>query len=47
MCICINELTMKNNNTIKETWNYFKAKKKWWLFPLAVMLIIVGGINRK
>lgn len=27
---------------LKELFEYIKGRKKWWLFPLLVLLLIVG-----
>ncbi len=26
----------------KGLWNYLKIRKKWWLLPIIIMLILVG-----
>jgi hypothetical protein len=33
---------MNNNSLLKEVWDYLKIRKKWWLLPIIVMLLIVG-----
>ncbi len=27
---------------IKDLWGYLRARKKWWLTPLILMLILLG-----
>jgi len=27
---------------LKELWDFLKARKKWWLIPIVVMLILMG-----
>jgi len=27
---------------IKELWQFFKERKKWWLFPIIVLLLLIG-----
>lgn len=27
---------------LKELFEYIKGRKKWWLFPLLVLLLIIG-----
>jgi competence protein ComGC len=27
---------------LRDLWNFLKARKKWWLAPLIIVLIIVG-----
>ena len=29
---------------IKEFWNFLKVRKKYWLFPIILVLIIFGGL---
>lgn len=29
---------------IKEFWSFLRARKKFWLLPILVMLLIVGGL---
>jgi len=29
---------------IKEFWNFLKFRKKYWLLPIIVVLIIFGGL---
>jgi len=25
-----------------ELWDFMRARKKWWLFPIIIMLVLVG-----
>ncbi len=29
---------------IKELWAYIRARKKYWLLPLIVFMVILGGL---
>ncbi|MDC1536972.1 DUF5989 family protein [Candidatus Thioglobus sp.] len=29
---------------IKELWMFFKVRKKFWLFPIFLVLLIFGGL---
>ena len=29
---------------VKEFWAFLRARKKFWLLPILVMLLIVGGL---
>ncbi len=29
---------------LKEFWEFLAARKKWWLFPLVVFLVLLGAI---
>jgi hypothetical protein len=28
----------------KEFWNFLKVRKKWWLAPIVLFLLLLGGI---
>lgn len=32
----------KNRNLLIELWDFMKVRKKWWLLPIIVMLILIG-----
>jgi hypothetical protein len=29
---------------IKEFWNFLRVRKKWWLAPIAIFLLLLGGL---
>jgi len=29
---------------IKELWQFLKVRKKWWLAPILIMLVLLGGL---
>tara|TARA_B100000131_G_scaffold243254_1_gene235870 strand:- start:82 stop:231 length:150 start_codon:yes stop_codon:yes gene_type:complete len=29
---------------IKEFWEFLKVRKKYWLFPIVIILLIFGGL---
>lgn len=31
-------------NFIKEFWNFLKVRKKFWMLPILIFLIIFGGL---
>jgi len=33
---------MRNKNLIAEIWDFFMVRKKWWLLPIIIMLVLVG-----
>lgn len=36
---------MKNNkNILSEIWSFLKIRKKWWLLPTIILLVLVGVI---
>lgn len=30
--------------TIKDLWNFLRARKKWWLLPVILVLLVVGAL---
>lgn len=37
-------LENKNAGLFAETWNFLKVRKAWWLAPIIVVLIVMGGL---
>ncbi len=35
---------MSKLSIISELWQFLKVRKKWWLAPIIVMLLILGGL---
>ncbi|MFH1403204.1 MAG: DUF5989 family protein [Candidatus Altiarchaeota archaeon] len=33
-----------NKSFIFEVWDFLKVRKKWWLTPIIIMLLIVGTL---
>ncbi len=33
-----------NKSLIIESWNFLKVRKKWWLLPILILLILVGAL---
>lgn len=31
-------------NLLKELWAFMRVRKKWWLLPLIMVLLIVGSL---
>jgi len=29
-------------DAIKDLWNFLKVRKKWWLLPIIIVLLLVG-----
>ncbi len=38
------ENNLKNRGLIRELWDFLKIRKKWWLLPTIIMLLIVGAL---
>lgn len=32
----------KNKGLLGELWDFLKVRKKWWLLPIIIMLVLVG-----
>ena len=35
---------MSKLSIIKEFWEFLKIRKKWWLTPIVVMLLLLGAL---
>ncbi len=35
---------MSKISIVKELWDFLKIRKKWWLIPIILMLVILGGL---
>ena len=33
---------MRNKPLLGEVWDFLRIRKKWWLLPIIIMLILVG-----
>jgi hypothetical protein len=33
---------MSKSSLARELWAYMKIRKKWWLLPMIVMLVLIG-----
>lgn len=31
-------------SVIKELWAYMRVRKKWWLIPILVVMVAIGGL---
>jgi len=32
----------KNKSLLGELWDFLRVRKKWWLLPIIIMLLLVG-----
>ena len=39
-----NEESILNMSFLKEFWEFLKVRKKYWLFPILLVLLIFGGL---
>ena len=35
---------MSKLSLLKELWQFLKARKKWWLAPIIIMMILLGAL---
>lgn len=35
---------MKRRYVLVEMWDYLRVRRKWWLFPVVVVLVLVGAV---
>ena len=35
---------MSNKSTFSEFWDYMKVRKKWWLMPVIIFLVLLGAL---
>lgn len=35
---------MSRATLVSEFWSYMRARKKWWLLPIIVVMVCVGGL---
>ncbi len=35
---------MSKLSIFKELWEFLKVRKKWWLLPIIVFLVLLGGL---
>lgn len=36
------ESTMSNVSLIREVWAFMRIRKKWWLLPIIIVMVLVG-----
>ncbi len=34
----------KNMNLLKELWLFLRVRKKWWLLPIVIVIMLVGSL---
>ena len=39
-----NEETILMLSFLKEFWDFFKERKKYWLLPIIIVLVLFGGL---
>lgn len=35
---------MSRTSLVAELWQYLKVRKKWWLLPIIVVMLLVGSL---
>lgn len=39
-----NNLSLKNKSILLELWDFLRIRKKWWLLPIIILLVIAGAL---
>jgi len=34
----------KNKSLLGEVWEFLRVRKKWWLLPIIIMLVLIGAL---
>lgn len=34
----------ENKGLLGELWDFLKVRKKWWLLPIIIMLVLIGAL---
>ena len=34
----------KSRGLIREFWDFLRMRKKWWLAPIIIVMVLVGGL---
>ena len=37
-------LAMGRRSLVRELWDFMRVRKKWWLAPLLLILVLLGGL---
>ena len=35
---------MAHSSIIRELWAFMRARKKWWLLPIIIVMVLVGAL---
>jgi hypothetical protein len=35
---------MSNTGLMKELWAFMRVRKKWWLMPIIIVMVLVGAL---
>jgi hypothetical protein len=35
---------MSQGGIVRELWSYMRVRKKWWLLPIIIVLLLVGAL---
>jgi hypothetical protein len=39
-----NGIMMSKLSILSELWEFLKVRKKWWLLPIIIFLVLLGGL---
>ena len=34
----------RRSGLMRELWQFMKVRKKWWLVPLILLMVVIGGL---
>jgi hypothetical protein len=37
-------MVSNNRSIIREVWDFLKVRKKWWLLPTIILLVLAGSL---
>ena len=37
-------MTTKRRGIVAEFWDFLRIRKKWWLAPIIIVMVLVGGL---
>jgi hypothetical protein len=35
---------MSNTGLMRELWAFMRVRKKWWLLPIIIVMVLIGGL---
>jgi len=35
---------MSNTGLMRELWAFMRVRKKWWLLPIIIVMVLLGGL---
>jgi hypothetical protein len=35
---------MANSGMVREIWSFMRVRKKWWLLPIIIVMVVLGAL---